>query len=320
MFDTYSKIIAMSFLGKDFTPAMKQLVMNLKLHFDEERKNHKAVSTRNPTLRTAQGLDIGESTVKSIRAEYRHHGHTSETQAAQPRGKPEYRAAVNLQPVIRAYVRAKNFAGQRVGVGKLRQYLIETHHAAIPPVTLWRTLQRWGFTSGTGKRRSALKEREYVVLARRRYLRQKRANRNPDGSLQRPEVSLDETFVNKNHSGQFPWYLEEEGPWVNKPSGKGPRLIIVHAMTAAGWVQGAELVFEAAKRTGDDHGQMHWEHFSTWFAEQLLPSIPSRSLIILDNAPYHNVLVEDAVPTPQSRKEQLCAWLTRNALPWTPDM
>ena len=91
-------------------------------------------------------------------------------------------------------------------------------------------------------------------------------------------------------------------------------------MTAAGWVQGAELVFEAAKRTGDYHGQMNWENFSTWFAEQLLPHIPTRSLIILDNAPYHNVLVEDAIPTPQSRKEQLCAWLTRNAIPWTPDM
>jgi hypothetical protein len=38
---------------------------------------------------------------------------------------------------------------------------------------------------------------------------------------------------------------------VNKPSGKGPRLIIVHAMTVLGWVPGAELAFEAAKRTGD---------------------------------------------------------------------
>jgi len=28
----------MSFQGKDFTPAMKQLVMNLKLHFDEQMK------------------------------------------------------------------------------------------------------------------------------------------------------------------------------------------------------------------------------------------------------------------------------------------
>ena len=310
----------MSFQGKDFTPAMKPLVIHRKLHFDEERKHYKEVSTRNPTLRTAQGLNIGEITVKRIMAEYRHHGHTLEAQAAKPRGKPECRAAVNLQPVIREYVRTKNLAGQRVGVGKLRQSLIETHEADIPPVTLWRTLQRWGYTYGTGKRRSALKERDYVVLARRHYLRQKRANRNPDGSLQRPEVYLDETFVHKNHSGQFTWYLEEDGPWVNKPAGKGPRLIIVHAMTGAGWVPGAELVFEAAKRTGDYHGQMNWENFSAWFADQWLPHIPSHALIILDNAPYHNVLVADVVPTPQNRKEQRCAWLTRNAIPWTPDM
>jgi hypothetical protein len=111
----------MSFQGQDFTPAMKQLVVNLKRHFDEERKHSKEVSTRNPTLRTAQGLDIGESTVKSIMAEYRHHGHILAAHAAKPRGKPEYRAAVHLQPVIREYVRTKNLAGQRVGVGQLRQ-------------------------------------------------------------------------------------------------------------------------------------------------------------------------------------------------------
>jgi hypothetical protein len=205
-------------------------------------------------------------------------------------------------------------------VGKLRQSLLETQHADIPPVTLWRTLQRWGFTSGTGKRRSALKEREDVVRARRRSLRQQRANRNPDGSLQRPEVSRDAPGVNKNHAGQFPWYLEEDGPWVNKPSGKGPRLLMVHAMTVAGGVQGAARVFEATKRTGDDHGQMHWEHCSTWFAEQWLPPIPSHALLIVDKAPDHHGLVEDAVPTPQSRKAPLGAWVTQHAMPWTPDM
>jgi hypothetical protein len=108
MLDTYSKIRAMAFQGKDFTPAMNQLVMNLKLHFDEERKHYKEVSTRNPTWRTAQGRDMGESTVKRIMAESRHHGHTREAQAAQPRGKPECRAAVHLPPVIREYVRTKN--------------------------------------------------------------------------------------------------------------------------------------------------------------------------------------------------------------------
>ena len=243
-----------------------------------------------------------------------------EAPAANPRGQPECRAAVHLQPVIREYVRTKKLAGQRVGVGKLRQSLSEPHAAAIPPVTLWRTLQRWGYTDGTGKRRWALQERDYVVLARRHCLRQKRANRNPDGSLPRPDVYLDEPCVNKNPAGQFTWYLEEDGPWVTKPAGQGPRLIMVHAMTGAGGVPGAALVFEAAKRTGDEPGQMNWENFSAWFADQWLPHIPSHSLILLDNAPSHHGLVEDVVPTPQSRKEQLCAWLTRNAIPWTPDM
>lgn len=310
----------MSFQGKDFTPEMKQLVINLKLYFDEERRNYQEVSTRNPTLRTAQGLGIGEVTVKRIMADYRKQRVTPQAAPLKPKGKPEYRAAVNLQPVIREYVRAQNLAGQRVGVEQLRHYLLEEHGANISSVTLWRTLKRWGFSYGTGKRRSALKERDYVVLARRRYLRQKIANRNPDGSLKRPEVYLDETFINKNHSAQFTWYLKEDGPWVNKPSGKGPRLIIVDAITAQGWIKGAELVFEAKKRSGDYHGQMNWENFSTWFSDQLLPNIPLQSLIILDNAPYHNVLLEDSSPTPQSRKSQLQAWLTRSSIPWTSDM
>jgi transposase len=310
----------MSFQGKDFTPEMKQMVINLKRHFDEERRNYQEVSTRNPTLRTAQGLGIGEVTVKRIIADYRKQRATPPASPLKPKGKPAYRAAVNLQPVIREYVRAQNLAGQRVGIEKLRHHLLEEHGAHISSVTLWRTLKRWGFSYGTGKRRSALKERDYVVLARRHYLRQKIANRNPDGSLKRPEVYLDETFINQNHSAQFTWYLEEDGPWVNKPSGKGPRLIIVDAITAQGGVKGAELVFEAKKRSGDYHGQMNWENFSTWFSEQLLPNIPSQSLIILDNARYHNVLLEDSSPTPQRRKSQLQAWLTSSNIPWTSDM
>ena len=310
----------MSFQGKDFTPEMKQLVINLQLYFAEERRNYKEVSTRNPTLRTAQSLGIGEVTVKRIMADYRKQRATPQVSPLKPKGKPEYRAAVNLQPVIREYVRVQNLAGQRVGVEQLRQYLFAEHGANISSVTLWRTLKRWGFSYGTGKRRSALKERDYVVLARRRYLRQKIANRNADGSLRRPEVYLDETFINKNHSAQFTWYLQEDGPWVNKPSGKGPRLIIVDAITAQGWVKGAELVFEAKKRTGDYHGQMNWGNFSTWFSDQLLPNIPSQSLIILDNASYHNVFLEDSSPTPQSRKSHLQDWLTRSSIPWTSDM
>jgi hypothetical protein len=319
-FNSSYEVMDMSFQGKEFTPEMKQLVVNLKLFFDAERKAYRKVSTINPTERTAKSLGIGEATVKRIMAEYSQHYQVTVDQSLKHRGKPEYRATVNLQPVIRQYVRSKNMAGQRVGIEKLRNYLFQEHKADIPITTLWRTLRRWGFVHGTGKRRSALKERDYVVLARRRYLRQKIANRNPDGTLKRPEVYLDETFINKNHSNQFTWYLKEDGPWVNKPSGKGPRMIIVHAITKDGWVDGAELIFEAKKRTGDYHGQMDWENFSKWFFNQLLPNIPANSLIVMDNARYHNVLDEGSFPTPKSRKDQLCTWLTRNSIPWTEDM
>lgn len=96
---------------------------------------------------------------------------------------------------------------------------------------------------------------------------------------------------------------------MNKPAGKGLRLIIVHAITHDGWVPNAKLVFQAKKRTGDYHGQMNSVNFAKWFTEQLLPNIPPQSLIIMDNAPYHNELAEDAFPTPTTTKAQLQHWL-----------
>ena len=311
----------MSYQGKELTTDMKEFVVNLKLHFDEEKKADKFVSTRNATKRVSDALGIGEATVKRIMAAHNKQGKEQEhTLEIKERGKPPYRLSINLQPVIREFIRQKNLKGEKIRAEQIREHLLEKHSAEIPMSTFLRSLDRLGFTYGICKRRTTLKEQDYVVLARRRYLRRKIANRNPDGSLKRPEVYLDETYINKNHSNQFTWYLEEDGPWVNKPSGKGPRVIIVHAITKEGWVNNAQLIFDAKKRTGDYHGQMNWENFSYWFENQLLPNIPENSLIIMDNAPYHNVFAEDSFPTPRTRKEELCAWLERNSIPWTEDM
>ncbi len=258
--------------------------------------------------------------MKRIMADY----HKNHQNIAMPspisRGKPAYRVSLNLQPVIRQYIRARNLQGERVGVEKLREFLTHEYDAEIPTTTLWRTLKRWGFVHGESQRRSALKERDYVIVAWRQYLRIKRANRKPDGTLKRPEVYLDETYLNKNHSSRFTWFLDEDGPWVNKPSGKGPRLIIVHAITQKGWVDGAELCFHAKKRTGDYHGQMDGDNFLKWFTQRLLPNIPANSIIIMDNASYHNVLVDEAFPTSTTRKCDMQDWLTKNGYPWTEDM
>jgi transposase len=251
----------MSLQGKELTLDMKMMVVRLKQYFDAERAAGPVVLTKDAAGRTANALGIGKVTVKRIMAEYNKNNQQIVAQNNKPRGKPSYLISPNLQPIIREHIRSENLLGQHVSIEKVKNYLAECHNAEIATTTPWRALQRWRFTYGVGKRRTSLRERDDVILARLEYLRVKRANRNHDGTLKRPEVYLDETYTNKNHSNKFTWYLDEEGPWVNKPSGKVPRWIIVHAITKDGLVNGAELVFKSKKRTGDYHGPMYTTKF-----------------------------------------------------------
>ena len=47
---------------------------------------------------------------------------------------------------------------------------------------------------------------------------------------------------------------------------------------------------------------------------QGLPNIPTNSLIILDNAPYHNVFTEESFPQPQTNKAELQRWLQEHQI------
>ena len=302
----------MSQQGKELSIEQKHSIVTLKKSFDLERCAGPVVSTSDSVGRISTCLDIGRRTVESVLAEYNKNGKLLVQASSKVRGKPPLKVTGDLVPYIRHHIRSMNLQGQHISVRNLRAWLLQQFEIDIPVMTLWRTLQRVGFVYGKNKRRSTLKEKDYVIAARRRYLREKLANRQADGTLKRPEVYLDETYLNKNHSTDETWYFGEDGSWVNKPSGKGPRLIIVHAITRDGWVDGAELVFQAKTSSGNDHGQMDYENFSTWFIDQLLPNIPDHSLIIMDNAKYHNVLTDDTFPTPRSYKYELQTWLKNN--------
>ena len=47
-----------------------------------------------------------------------------------------------------------------------------------------------------------------------------------------------------------------------------------------------------ASASGDYHGQMNHENFEKWLKEMFLPNIPSNSIIVMDNSPYHSVLAK----------------------------
>jgi len=64
---------------------------------------------------------------------------------------------------------------------------------------------------------------------------------------------------------------------------------------------------------------MNQELFTKWFKEMLLPNIPERSLIIMDNASYHNMLSDHSAPTPKCKKEKIRSWLEANGIPLRDD-
>ena len=161
--------------------------------------------------------------------------------------------------------------------------------------------------------RAILMERQDVVLARIKYLRQIRKYREEG----RPIIYTDETFIHTSHASQKAWQSDETS--VNVPISKGERCIIVDAGSEHGFVQGARLVYDRKSSSGDYHSEMNSEKFMRWLRERLIPNLPPRSVVVIDNAPYHSVQ-QNKCPNQSSRKADIQTWLTRNGVAWSNDM
>ena len=298
--------------GRPLKPETKKLVVSVKQYFDRNKFKPMEPSVK----RTADAFGIGIATVKRVMADFNRDPKLLD-EPAKMRGRPIHAVSASNQEAVRAYIRSANKKGGYITLANIRDFLKETStDEPFHIATLARTLNRWGFEFGKGTRSQHLKEKDHVIAARQRYLRKKRDNRTSgiDTDTIRPEVYLDESYVNKNHSNDFIWYSDEDGPWVQKPTGKGERLIIINAITKSGWVSGSKLVFKSTRKTGDYHGQMNWDLFKKWFTEMLLANIPKNSLIIMDNASYHNTLAEHSPPTPLCSKKKILDWLDQNKI------
>ena len=102
------------------------------------------------------------------------------------------------------------------------------------------------------------------------------------------------------------------------PSGKGKRLIVLHAgMRSEGLIDGCDLVFLAKLKDGDYHQEMNSVVFLGWLDNQLMPALKNLSLIVLDNAIYHNVKTEDTVCPNFQKKAVLQNYLTQHHIPFS---
>ena len=67
-------------------------------------------------------------------------------------------------------------------------------------------------------------------------------------------------------------------------------------------------MFKAGTKTGDYHSNMNSENYEKWVRTQLIPNLPNNSVVIVDNASYHNRL-DEAAPSFNARKAVMEAWL-----------
>jgi len=309
----------MSHRGRALSISEKQMVVHVKHYFDKEKElflTNKKLDVNNSAFRTALATNLSQVTVWRIMAEYNSNDSFS---LPAKKGSRTYAINENVKTICQDIIRSHNICRKHLSLRLLVGILHDEHEIVVARETLRRCLYQWHILHGFVQRHTALRERDYVVKARRAYLIQKKILNESERTL----VYLDETFINKNHSGtDTAWYCSDWknnprldrsfGPYINKPAGKGERFIILNAVTKDGWVNNAQLVFQAQRRTGDYHGSMDEDNFSKWFITQLLPNIPDNAVIIMDNAPYHNMLLEDGVPPLSSKKCVLQQWLHEN--------
>lgn len=311
--------------GNTIITAEKEIVVRVKCYFDKEKKSSRknAYASKSSVTLTSLATNLSEISVKRIMAEF---NKRSDFAPPAPKGSNPYAIGESVKTLCQDIIRSHNINREHISLRLLVGILNDIYNIKTARETLRNSLFRWNILHGSVLRHTALRERDYVVNARREYLIRKRQLDSSNRML----VYLDETFINKNYSGSdLSWYCDDwkddpaldrsYGPYINKPSGKGDRLIILNAVTNNGWINGAKLVFQAKSNSGDYHGSMDEHNFTKWFTEQLLPNIPNKAVIIMDNAPYHNTCMEDGVAPLTSKKIVLQQWLSEKKIAYGED-
>ena len=303
--------------GKRVNSTAKNIIFNVYSFFEKESAKTKNKAPPRLTHKTAEATGYSERTVRRIVSE-----------------KSAQSGAAFCSPAKRYKLDRKKIVLDDFDTEALRRAIHEFYSEKKYPTmdsllsavkekgifsgertTLWRVIRKMGFKYKKVNDKRYIYEQPRIIVWRHEYLRRLRRNRREG----RPVIYLDETWANARDGIEKMWVEDDPRAvggtkgGIRKPSGKGSRLIILHAGSDNGWINGADLVFQSKKATGDYHDEMTSEHFEEWFHDSLMSNIPPNSLIVMDNAPYHSRRLEP-VPTMSSRKQVMQDWLTQHGI------
>jgi hypothetical protein len=72
-------------------------------------------------------------------------------------------------------------------------------------------------------------------------------------------------------------------------------------------------------KSGNYHYDMKYSNYKKWLQEKLIPNLEAKSVIVVDNASYHNVQI-NRHPTSNARKGEMLFWLDKHGIRYSSDM
>lgn len=312
--------------GKQLLSQSREIIHNVYKYFLSEAnqfKKHEDVNVskyfKKVQQRVADATGISRRTLNNLLNEVdtgTDNAHSSGTKSSfQKSGRPKKQFRLDMDDFDYDVVRRMVYDFHRrykelPTVKSLKTKLSEAINYNGSEKTLRKILHEMGFEfSKMNDNRKVLMEKQDVALKRIEYLDKIRDFREAGKNI----IYMDESYIHTTHTKEKTW-SDHKQMGVKKPISKGQRLIIVHAGNEKGFVPGAFLTYKSTDTTGDYHKEMNNDNYEKWLVNQLIPNIPSNSVLVIDNAPYHNKYVERP-PNSNTNKPEMINWLQRHEIP-----
>lgn len=300
----------------------KEVISNVLNFMQEEASNgHFIIPVEKCQKRTAMATGTSISTVKRVKQEQLNiesGASTSFVTSDQTRNKKSSKTELDEfdQALVRRIIHNFYIDEKRSPtINGLRLKLAEQINFQGKNTSVRKIIKKLGFKwQKTKSNRKILIEQPEIIQKRITYLQMIKKYREQN----RPIVYVDETYILSSHVQGKSW-SDDSCHGMLKQVSKGERLIIVHAGGEMGFIPHALLMWKASKTTGDYHHNMNKANYQKWLKEILIPNLPANSVIVLDNASYHNVQIDKA-PNNGSTKQEMKDWLKKMNISYTEDM
>jgi transposase len=286
--------------GKAFSSDRKRDIISVMERCKIEKEISPLISTESPRKRTANYLGIGEKAVAQIYSYYLKHNNIPYDNQGNYKNHPTV-VSTDIELSIRNFLRKRQVDNRYTSANDVIEYVERHFKLKVNPRNMQRTLVRMGMEWRETKKRGIIyRESADVIEKRRNYLCKLKEYRCLPDKEKHLEIWTDESYIHHHHCFNYSWYGVSD---FVKRQHKGRRLVILAAGSKNGFIPQSIKTYCAQKSTGDYHGNISKEIYYKWFSENLLPNLPEKSLIIMDNASYHTALPEDSPKLNASKKE-----------------